>query len=127
MFPDSILYVAVAYNSPEALHLLLSSGANPNTIGGKYLTPLISACRYKRGSMIEKLLDYGARVDIYGGPLDSALHAVCYQLDSVDITKRLIDDGADVNRVSRVKHRSENTITLETPLYVSAMFKALMS
>ncbi|KAM3084155.1 hypothetical protein ACMFMF_001512 [Clarireedia jacksonii] len=121
----SMLYIAVEYNSMEALDILLDSGAEPNQVGGYYHTALQAACVWDRKAMAEKLLNSGARCNIYGGAVDCPLLAACFKMESEAIIRQMIDCGADVNRQCRFEHPITGQIIMSTPLYAAVMYRSL--
>lgn len=95
---ESMVYIGAAYNSPEALWVLLDEGADPNIEGGYHHTALQAACAHSYEGIVSNLLERKARVDIYGGRFGSALIAACSS-GSTAIVEKLIDTGSDINYV----------------------------
>ena len=95
---ESMVYIGAAYNSPEALWVLLDEGADPNKEGGYHHTALQAACAHGYEGIVGSLLERGARVNIYGGRFGSALIAACSS-GSVAIVDKLIDMGSNINYV----------------------------
>lgn len=94
---ESMVYIAAAYNSPQALKILVDHGADPNIPGGRHNTALQAACHFGDEPMAERLLEKGARVE-YGGHSGNALIAACRSPAlSVGLIRKLVDIGTDVN------------------------------
>ena len=107
---ESLVYIAVQYNSPRSLDMLLERKADVNIVGGKNRTALLSACSKGRADLALKLLDHGAGPTIYGSNWDNALIAACEgRVDSIELLSRLIKGGIDVNRRA---HQLENLTAL---------------
>lgn len=94
---ECMIYIAAAYDSPEALSLLLKREADPNMQGGLYHTALQAACAGGHEAIVEQLLDHGAKVDLYGGFWGTALIASCSGISNSGIVGRMIDAGSNVN------------------------------
>ncbi len=73
--------------------MLLDRGAKPNVNGGQALQSII---HHGDQRPMELLLKHGADVDTTGGKHGSALNAACSK-NEIDIARRLIDLGADIN------------------------------
>lgn len=91
----------------EICKLLLDHGANVNSKGGKYGSPLLAALQECRLSVVKLLLEYGADVnaedEIHGRPLQvAARHRRTYpnSLEVVETIQVLLDHGADINASS---------------------------
>lgn len=96
---ESMVYIAAHYDAPLSLSFLLERNADPNMEGGIYFTALQAACQFGRQTIVEQLLDSGAKADIYGGNMGSAIIAACQGLTDVAILKKLLDAGCDVKYV----------------------------
>ncbi|CZT43391.1 uncharacterized protein RSE6_03423 [Rhynchosporium secalis] len=98
-------------NDPECAREFLSRGADPNAIGPRGKTALLSALESANVDVAEVLLEYGARPEpnflfstmllrwplseIWGTPL----HLAVFQANA-DIVKMLLDAGADRTAIS---------------------------
>ncbi|ETS83239.1 hypothetical protein PFICI_05115 [Pestalotiopsis fici W106-1] len=82
---------------------ILAHGADVNSLGGPYHTPLQTAA-YCFPEILEVLLDAGAEVNATGGRFGTALHAAAWNHD-VKSVKLLLERGADV-RISAGKYGS---------------------
>ena len=95
------LHTASAMGNVEAIHLLLSNGADVNLRDSREETPLHHAAFGAHTLAVEALLDAGARVDTESGidmhtPLYSTLrNRQTIGPDQFQIIKLLLDRGAD--------------------------------
>lgn len=108
---ESMIYISVAYNSPDVIKILLEAGADPNIEGGTYHTALQAACVRGYEDIVASLLAKGAKVDIYGGTYESPLIAACCY-GPTGIVKKLMAMSPDINHVGGV--------------YVCALYAACM-
>ncbi|MHB8728226.1 MAG: ankyrin repeat domain-containing protein [Sulfuricaulis sp.] len=87
----------------ELAELLLSSGADPNRVDSWGYTPFQRACRGDRADVVALILKHGASVNL------KVACMLCLDRDqlplqlatNVEITKKLIDAGADVNATGK--------------------------
>ena len=94
---ESMVYIAVRYDSPESLDLLLSAGADTNIIEGDTLTALNAACGLGNEAAMNKLLANGSRVDNDGGCGATPLISACYLEGNLSIVRKLIDIGTNID------------------------------
>ena len=128
---SSILQLSVAEGDLDIFRLLLTRGADPNTESGYNVTALATATRYKHDTMFNELLEHGADptlgdscalVAAVASGNDSAVEILLEKgLEGykekgfpalaliqaakggfVEICRRLLDLGADVNMVEEV-------------------------
>ncbi|KAF4458369.1 ankyrin 1 [Fusarium albosuccineum] len=80
----------------KVIGLLLRHGADPNSLGGQEAYPIQIAAKTCPDSVVNELIDAGARVElVYKG--DSALSgAVQRELESLTITRRLLKAGQEL-------------------------------
>ena len=79
-----------------AEHLVGKHPEHINARGGRMLTPLVAALRWKRFQVAELLHQNGADVDVRDRHENTPLRATCNS-GFLDIVKWLLDHGADVN------------------------------
>ena len=104
------LMFAICNNSSEAIQYLISLGVNINT-EEYYRTPLMEACELNYLETAEILIKNGASLET---PV--SLLSVCAKNDSIDVAKKLIEIGVNVN---------EKDYFNETPLNVAVKFNSL--
>ncbi|KAI0272333.1 hypothetical protein BC834DRAFT_840668 [Gloeopeniophorella convolvens] len=93
--PGTPLYFAALCGLPTILKLLLDSGADINSEGGKHQNVLLAAVSNGRLDAVRLLLDYGAEIDT-GKYKGSALYMAIWKGD-LSIIRLLLDRGANVN------------------------------
>ncbi|KAJ6538312.1 hypothetical protein DFH09DRAFT_1283392 [Mycena vulgaris] len=81
---------------PEVVHFLLDNGADINLPGGKYGSPLGSACSEGNIGIVRLLLQRGADAKILGGRHGCALSTACGG-GHTEIVRLLLQNGADIN------------------------------
>ena len=90
----------------ECLELLLQYGADPDSFNRSGMTLVMKACKQHRMDAIKLLLKYGASVNAQCPPrFDQKTvvhHAI--QSGSLEITKLLLDHGAETTRPNNYKH-----------------------
>ncbi|KAL6902717.1 ankyrin repeat-containing domain protein [Trichoderma evansii] len=102
---EGALCKAASEGNWKIFELLLSRGADINTLDGRYGTPLHMVCAAfdMDESRIEYLLNLGADPKIKGGMHGTALQAACYSYAGRDekaairVAKLLLAHGADIN------------------------------
>lgn len=104
------LMFAICNNSSEAIQYLISLGVNINT-EEYYRTPLMEACELNYLETAEILIKNGASLET---PV--SLLSVCAKNDSIDVAKKFIEIGVNVN---------EKDYFNETPLNVAVKFNSL--
>ncbi|KAG9648244.1 purine and uridine phosphorylase, partial [Aureobasidium melanogenum] len=90
------LYWASELSHDKIVQMLLDSGADVNTKGGRYGNALQAASYEGRGKIVQMLLDRGADVYALGGYYGNALQAASASGHD-EIVRMLLDRGADVN------------------------------
>ncbi|KAJ6579737.1 ankyrin repeat-containing domain protein [Mycena vulgaris] len=81
---------------PEVVHFLLDNGAEINLLGGRYGSPLGSACWAGRIGIVRLLLQRGADAKILGGMYGGALSTACVR-GHTEIVHLLLQNGADID------------------------------
>ena len=81
----------------EALRAIAGTPAAVNKRGNEGATPLMYAALYGDAALVAKLLEAGANPNIANHADATAL---MWGLESIDVTRLLLDGGADVNAVS---------------------------
>ncbi|KAF4997848.1 hypothetical protein FDECE_11966 [Fusarium decemcellulare] len=118
---EPLLQAALNINNEDMVLSLLEAGANINSELGR-ASPLCCAILQGNYKFFELLISKGAIVD---PPQDdpTPLHAAVSG-QSLNLTRLLIDAGADVNRPSRHgrRHDPPNMLSMEVPL-VTALVK----
>jgi hypothetical protein len=67
---SSPLFVAVVAGHPDVVRLLLDKGADPNTLEGEGLTPLVAAFLFERVELARLLLERGGNPELEGIPAE---------------------------------------------------------
>ncbi|KAI0097525.1 ankyrin repeat-containing domain protein [Nemania sp. FL0031] len=99
--PGETLQLAISKNYEEAAYFLMESDVDINETRGKYCTALQAAAASRAAiNIMEKLLEKGAKVNIFGGSYGSALNAAISN-DNQDAVSLLLKNDADPN----IKHR----------------------
>lgn len=80
----------------EIAKLLLARGADPNSPGGIYGSPLQAASFNGHTAIVEMLLNLGVDVNARGGRYGTALQAAA-KSKNIEIVRLLLRSGADVN------------------------------
>lgn len=92
----SALHAAVGYDQLHTVKLLISMGANVDSLSDEGATPLFEAAANGNLEMIRLLLDSGAKPNARSAFGDTALfRAIGY--DKIDAAKLLLSRGADPN------------------------------
>ncbi|RSL87229.1 hypothetical protein CEP51_002383 [Fusarium floridanum] len=128
---EHVLQMAAFLNKHELVATLLSRGVDVNVTGHYYGTALQAAARYGHNDMVLQLISAGAQFNILQGQWETALRAAIIgghedvvrmqtsiwdqitaileagavpsdvESDRMEITKALIDSGANINSVGR--------------------------
>ena len=107
--------VAVSTNNIDVLSFLLDKGADVNA--GRYLSrwsPIALAAKCSTEEIITALVHYGAQIS----GSNALQHAAYY--GRLDLLRRLVDLGADVNDTPNYHHVPKLFDPLETPLHSAA-------
>ncbi|XP_048243945.1 ankyrin-1-like [Haliotis rufescens] len=100
---NTVLHVAVASNSGEAVNALIKGHAVIKYINGQNNsgdTVLHIACRHTNTDIMETLLQAGADANIRNYSDEAAIHLTCKQKDSNPV-EILLDKGCDANSLSK--------------------------
>jgi len=97
-FPQSMaLQAACEAGKADVVDLLLEHKADPNLGGGDLTYPLLAAARKGEAYILEKLLQAGAKPNIFGGPdMSTPLINAAAMLPRASL-EALVDAGADIN------------------------------
>lgn len=85
--------------SAATAEILLSSGANVNTLNCDQVTPLHFAASHGQTEVAEKLLEYGAIIDAQNNKGDTPLHAAA-SYNKRQVAEKLIALGANINAIN---------------------------
>ncbi|MBN1469396.1 MAG: ankyrin repeat domain-containing protein [Fusobacteriaceae bacterium] len=83
---------AICNNSIDTLQFLISLGGDINSEGNNGKTPVMEACELNYPNILEILIQNGASLET-----KFPLLSVCAEFDSVDVAKKLIEEGKYVN------------------------------
>jgi ankyrin repeat protein len=92
---QSPLMIAAAFGSPEALQLLITSGADVKVVSGSGLTALHMAARDPK--KVRLLLDHGADIDVKSRLGKTPLLVAASMNDNAETVRMLLDKGAAIN------------------------------
>jgi len=93
---QTLLHWATAGNHKDIAELLVSGGADVNSVAGKWKTPLGVAARAGSVDVAEYLILQGANVNGYEGRWSPLQEAAEYSKEMVEL---LLDKGANINAV----------------------------
>ena len=102
------LHSAIEGEHEDIVHVLLDHGAVVNTkrinfdFSGVFYsaatnTPLQAAVLWRNTSLVQTLLDRGSDVTVAGGRWGDALFIACVVVESVQMARLLLEEGADPN------------------------------
>ncbi|KAM0513582.1 hypothetical protein ACHAPE_007632 [Trichoderma viride] len=100
----SALQTAAAIGSEFLVQVFLEAGADPNTFGGEYGSPLCAAARAGNIIMARQLLEAGADVDYSKGLNGTALEWAIDWHKTTDSMRILLEHKANVNIPSNGEH-----------------------
>ncbi len=92
----ALLYLAAKVGFKDIVNFLLGKEADPNRSGSGYDSPLFIAAYYGHADAVRLLVQAGAEITKSTNERKSALY-IAY--DSADVTRILLENGADVNDV----------------------------
>lgn len=98
IFHESLIHIAVRFNSYKMVELLLKNGADPNTKSKPLeFTPLHFASQKGNVPIMDLLIQHGA--DLNPVDMDNYLAPIHYPIssDNKDAVQLLIDKGAEIN------------------------------
>ena len=99
------LHSAIEERYVDIAHVLLDHGAAVNTkcmvdvitVYTSFNTPLQAAVHWQNTSLVQTLLDRGSDVTVAGGFWGDALFIACSVVESVQMARLLLEEGADPN------------------------------
>jgi hypothetical protein len=94
---ETLLTATAARGELGCVQALLTAGADINLPNGGKRTPLMAAAYSGNVKMVDLLLAHGAKTDYVGASGYTVLHFAVFQTDNVDVCKRLVAAGADIN------------------------------
>ncbi|KAF5623303.1 ankyrin 1 [Fusarium tjaetaba] len=77
----------------KAIHTLLRLGADPNSLSGKNVHPLLYAARFCPAFVVKELLEAGANVKLAGQGGLALLGAVQREMETMEVMTMLLDSG----------------------------------
>lgn len=89
-----VLELATSINSPQAVDILLKYGADPNAKKDGIITPLCTAIRDDRGSLVDIMIASGAKPNL---PASEYPAFKCVTHHRAHLLPRLLAAGADPN------------------------------
>jgi hypothetical protein len=112
------LMAALAGMHFQTADLLHHNGADPNVLGLAKRTPLHSAVYFTNLEVAQKLIEYGANIDVRDENGDTPLYLASggVRLKDLTVVRLLLEHGADMN--ARTNHRS-------TPLHRASSWGAV--
>ncbi|XP_076878776.1 ankyrin repeat and SOCS box protein 12b isoform X2 [Brachyhypopomus gauderio] len=119
--PGTPLRMAAARGHVRCLEVLLSHGAEVDSLDVKAQTPLFTAVSGKHLECVVALLKAGANPN--GSPYNNCSPVMTAAREGdVDILKELLHHGAEVDAHAKVPDWASNTTGCRGPLYMSAVY-----
>ncbi|KAK1804230.1 hypothetical protein P4O66_020263 [Electrophorus voltai] len=119
--PGTPLRMAAAHGHLRCLEVLLSHGADVDSLDVKAQTPLFTAVSAKHLDCVAALLKAGA--DPNGSPYNNCSPVMTAAREGdVDILRELLQHGAEVDVRAKVPDWASNTTACRGPLYMSAVY-----
>lgn len=122
--PITPLYYACLFGLlPSIDFLYRSEKLNINSVGGQYGTPLQAVCAKGHKSAFDRLLEWGADVNIKAGIFGNALIAAVYH-DRLEMVEVLLEHGAHINAAAG--HKPHTAVTMAASKGHTEMVRLLL-
>jgi cytohesin len=95
---NSVLNRAIESGNSELVETVLRAGADPNAREDAGMTPMMLAAFFGYAGIVEKLINYGARIDTVEQDHNNTALLIAVRKNHATVVRVLLEHGADPNQ-----------------------------